>query len=111
MAAERTRDPRDRGLPRFRLSAGGGSAGAEPYDLAGHDVPMLVLHGTGTTGAHGGHASDGARMRPWQVCTSLLYDGARHGLPCDPPRLCQIRRSRASTKPKRFLARYLPVTG
>jgi carboxymethylenebutenolidase len=99
----------------FAFRPVGAQPGAEPYDLAGGvDVPMLVLHGTEDERAPMADMRRmEARMRALgKACTFVFYDGARHGFAVRThPGYAEDAAKESFDEAKRFLARYLPVTG
>jgi len=96
--------PCGRHLPRFRVSAGGGSARCRALrPRRGCERPHAgpARYG-GRAGAHGGHASDGgADAGPWQgLHLRVSTTAPATALPCAPtPAMPRMRRSRASTRP------------
>lgn len=99
----------------FAFRPAGAQPGAEPYDLAGGvNVPMLVLHGTEDEQAPMADMRRmEARMRGLgKVCTFVFYDAARHGFAVRThPGYAEEAAKQSFDEAKRFLARYLPVTG
>jgi len=90
-------------------------SGAEPYDVAGGvNIPMLILHGTEDERAP---MADMCRMQArmrhlGKDCTFVFYDGARHGFAVRThPGYAEDAAKQSFDEAKRFLARYLPVTG
>ena len=99
----------------FAFRPSGAQPGAEPYDLAKDvNVPMLILHGTEDERAP---MADMRRMETQmrvhgKVCTFVFYDGALHGFAVRThPGYSEDAAKLSFVEARRFLARYLPVTG
>jgi carboxymethylenebutenolidase len=99
----------------FAFRPAGAQSGAEPYDVAGGvNIPMLILHGTEDERAP---MADMCRMQArmrhlGKDCTFVFYDGARHGFAVRThPGYAEDAAKQSFDEAKRFLARYLPVTG
>jgi carboxymethylenebutenolidase len=99
----------------FAFRSARAQRGAEPYDLAeGVNVPALVLHGTEDEQAPiADMRRMEARMRALgKACTFVFYDGARHGFAVRThPGYGEDAAKQSFDEAKRFLGRYLPVTG